>query len=210
MLYADSLTTGHPNDIGSEGYYATAPSLFYGAIALWQISLYGLTIANYTLIDLGCGKGRVLMMASEYPFRAIVGVELNPKLAARAGRNVKKWMRKPRACRAVSAVEGDVLDLPMPDGPLVLVVFNSFDREMVRRLLERLVEKSHTRTAPIDLIYIHAEHDNLVRQFAGIERLADENIPFSPEDASADAFQVSVDQCCVYRLAGRMLPGRMQ
>jgi hypothetical protein len=132
-----------------------------------------------------------------------VGIELNAKLVRIARRNLAKWMRSPRACRAVSVVEGDVLQLPIPDGPVVLFLFNSFEAEVVKRLLDRLAEISLTRTTPIDLIYIHPEHDNLVRQTAGVELLADENISFSAEDAAADAFEVNVDQCCVYRLAGR-------
>lgn len=204
LLYAESLATGHPNDIHSEGYYATAPSLFHGAIALWQRSLYGLSVADYTFVDLGCGKGRALLMASEFPFRAIIGVELNAKLVAVARKNLVRWMRKPRSCRAANVVEGDVLEFPIPDGPMVLFLFNSFEGEIVRRLLERLGEASQTRSAPIDLVYVHPEHDNVVKRTAGIERLADENIPFSAEDAAADAFKVSIDQCCIYRLAGRL------
>jgi SAM-dependent methyltransferase len=200
LLYADALATGHPNDFYSEGYYATAPSLFHGALARWQLTPSGPSIEDYTFVDLGCGKGRVLMMAFEYPFRAIVGVELNAKLAWVARRNLRKWMRSPRASRVVSVVEGDVLRLPIPDGPVVLFLFNSFEAEMVKRLLDRLAEKSQTRTAPIDLIYIHPEHDNLVRQTAGVQLMADENISFSAEDAAADVFEVNVDRYCIYRL----------
>ena len=203
LLYAESLAAGHPNDIHSEGYYATAPSLFHGAIALWQRSLYSLAVADYTFVDLGCGKGRVLLMASEYPFRAITGVELNGKLAAVARKNLKKWMRRPRSCRASNVVEGDVLEFPIPAGALVLFLFNSFEAEILRGLVERLLEASRTRSEPIDLIYVHPEQDHVIRQTAGFERLADETVSFSAEDTAADAFQVSLDQCCVYRLAGR-------
>lgn len=204
LLYANALATGHPNDVYSEGYYATAPSLFHGAMVLWQQSLYGSAVADYTFVDLGCGKGRVLLMASDYPFSAIMGVELSAKLAAVARKNLVKWMRSPRACRDASVVEGDVLELPIPHGRVVLFLFNSFEAEVVRGLLERLGEMSRVRSAPIDLVYIHPEHDNMVRQTAGVEKLADENIPFSAEDAAADAFEVTFDQCCMYRLAGRL------
>lgn len=203
LIYPDALAAGHPNDLYSEGYYATAPSLFHSALALWQASLHGLSLADYTLVDLGCGKGRVLMMASEYPFPAITGVELSAKLARVARKNLARWMRTSRACSAVSVIDGDVLEFRMPEGPAVLFLFNSFEAEIMRSLLERLVEASRTRSTPIDLIYLHPEHDNLVRRTAGVERLADENIPFSAEDAAADAFLVNVDQCCIYRLAGR-------
>jgi SAM-dependent methyltransferase len=44
-------------------------------------------ISDRTFIDLGCGEGRALVIASEFPFRAIVGVELSPALCATATAN---------------------------------------------------------------------------------------------------------------------------
>src|SRR5579871_5889958 len=81
LLYANRLATGHAHDKHSEGYYATAPSLFYGAIARWRATLAGHAIEDYSLFDLGCGKGRVLLLAAEYPFRSITGIELHAGLA---------------------------------------------------------------------------------------------------------------------------------
>ena len=46
---------------------------------------------RYALVDLGCGKGRVLAVASELPFRRVVGVELSPILARAARRNARCW-----------------------------------------------------------------------------------------------------------------------
>lgn len=40
-----------------------------------------------TFIDLGCGKGRPLLVASEYPFRSVIGVELSPSLVLDARKN---------------------------------------------------------------------------------------------------------------------------
>ena len=40
-----------------------------------------------TFLDLGCGKGRPLFVATEFPFHSIVGVELSPHLAEIARRN---------------------------------------------------------------------------------------------------------------------------
>ena len=42
---------------------------------------------DYSFIDLGCGKGRALLVASELPFKALMGVELNSGLARIAERN---------------------------------------------------------------------------------------------------------------------------
>src|SRR6516225_2482490 len=82
LIYADGLSTGHEHDRHSAGYYATAPSLFRGSVELWRETLTrtGCALEDYTLVDIGCGKGRVLMLATEYTFREIVGIELNPGL----------------------------------------------------------------------------------------------------------------------------------
>ncbi|SRR6266567_3651968 len=207
LFYAEDLSSGHANDQHSAGYYATAPSLLHGAIARWSSSILsvGLALNDYTLLDIGCGKGRVVLLASECAFRTIVGVELNPSLARIANKNLKRWMRKPRACGDVKIVNDDFFSVAIPDGPVVLYLFNSFEHELVQRLLDRLLEISATRSHPIDLIYIHPEFGEIFRETPRAAILADEEISFSAEDAAADAFGVSFDRCSIYRLEG-LLP----
>ncbi|KAA6463362.1 class I SAM-dependent methyltransferase [Acidobacteria bacterium AB60] len=207
LFYADKLRTGHPHDTASEGYYATAPSLFHRALARWQQTLGASpalgprpsALSNYTLIDLGSGKGRVVMMAAGYPFRKVTGIELSPKLARIARSNLATWLSTPRACSNVTLQVGDVMQLRLPDGPVLLFLFNSFGAEVMTRLLEGLAAAARRRTTPIDLICVHPEHDALVRG-AGFQLLADEEIAFTPEDAASDAFQVTHDRCTLYRL----------
>ncbi len=204
LIYADGLSTGHEHDRHSAGYYATAPSLFRGAIALWSGTLerMGQRLSDYTLVDVGCGKGRVLMLASEYGFRDIVGVELSPRLAAVAKKNLRKWLRSAHACASVEVVHGDALTFPIPDGPVVLFFFNSFERAMVEMWLDRVAQAALGRSEPIDLIYVHPEFEALVREVPGMQVVAEASIAFSAEDAAADVFGVSADCCGVYRLAG--------
>ena len=208
LIYADGLSSGHEHDKHSAGYYATAPSLFHGVIAHWSATLAraGFTLNDYALFDIGCGKGRVVLLASEYPFRQIVGVELNPSLAQTARKNLNIWQRAPRASRNVHVVTGDVLSVPIPDGPVVIYFFNSFERELLQMLLNRLLEISATRSDPIDLLYVHPEYAGLVSQTPRMELLADEKIPFTPKDAAADVFNVNVDRCSIYRLPGLLNP----
>ncbi|HWG21352.1 MAG TPA: class I SAM-dependent methyltransferase [Terracidiphilus sp.] len=212
LMYADKLATGHAHDRYSEGYYATAPSLFRELMRAWQDTLAraGPAIEDYSFIDLGCGKGRVLLLASEVPFRSIAGVELNAKLARMARRNVRKWMRAAvrdgnwmgRAGRNVTVEHADVLDLRLPPGPVVLFLYNSFGAEVVGALMAKLAAVAPTRSGPIDLLYVHPDHDALVARTPGIELLRSAEIRFSEEDAAADVFGVASDFCTVYRLRG--------
>jgi SAM-dependent methyltransferase len=225
LYYADRLPTGHPHDQYSEGYYASAPSLFLGALAQWQATLPaaaglpaadglpgpGLRVADYTFVDLGCGKGRALLMASMYPFRAVRGIELNAKLVRVARRNLRKWTKGGRAvCADVQVICGDVLG-PKHDpvlervldagGPVVLFLFNSFAAEVLAGLMQKLAGAARPpRQTPIDLVYVHPEHDRLVAATPGIELLRHAEIPFTYEDVQADLFGVSSDISSVWRL----------
>src|SRR5215469_6802269 len=208
LIYADPEAEGHASGRHNAGYYATAPSLFHGAMALWRGTLpeTGYALEDYTLVDIGCGKGRVLMLASEYAFTEIVGVELNPDLARVARKNLsrfgqRRWLGlrgskfRTRVTDRVRIIEGDALTVPLPDGPVALFYFNSFEREMAELWLARLGEITRERTAPLDLIYIHPEFDAMVRQVPGMRVTAEEEIAFSEEDAEADVFGVSSDRC---------------
>jgi SAM-dependent methyltransferase len=205
LLYPDQLATGSPADALSEGYYATAPSLFHGMISLWRRHL-GRPLSSYAFIDLGCGKGRALLLASTYPFRQVIGIELHSDLAQTARRNAARWLRTPRACGEIKVVTGDAtvdpLDGIATDVPVICFLFNSFGEDAVRRLARNLAAAAQTRTAPIDLIYLHPDQHHALRQSAGMQILADEELPLSPEDVAADAFAVETDRCTLYRVAG--------
>jgi SAM-dependent methyltransferase len=207
LYYRDRLPTGPPHDQHSEGYYATAPSLFHGALAHWQATLpAGLPLEDYTFVDLGSGKGRVVLMASVYPFREVRGIELSPALVRIAQRNLRRWTSADHAvCRDVRLEPGDVLGPELEsilnvDQPTVLFLFNSFGTEVLQPLLEKLAAAAQHHIAPIDLIYIHPDHDRLVAATPGVELLCYTEIPFSFEDAQADLFGVSSDLCSIYRL----------
>lgn len=200
LLYAPDLPTGHEHDACNEGYYATAPSVFRGLIARWEDTLARLKLrsSNYHFIDLGCGKGRVLLLASELPFRSVTGIELHAGLCASARSNVQKW-RQQRAGAPIGINCGDVLDSALPDGPVVLFLFNSFGADVMRRLLEKLAAAARQRSAPIDLLYVHPDWAQMVANAHGVETLFRGDIPFSREDALADVFGVDVDDCAIYR-----------
>jgi SAM-dependent methyltransferase len=61
-------------------------------------------------VDVGCGKGRVLVMAAQFPFRRVIGVEVSPTLAAAAAANVARVRRR---CDDVTVWTGLFLQ-PLP------------------------------------------------------------------------------------------------
>jgi SAM-dependent methyltransferase len=61
-------------------------------VAFVRKLLRGLNIRyeSYVFVDLGSGKGRVLLLAAELPFKEIIGVEFSPELHAIARSNIAR------------------------------------------------------------------------------------------------------------------------
>src|SRR5215469_1881738 len=81
LVPARDLVTGHPNDEHVTAYYGVAPSILRTLVQHWLATAPPHHITDYTFLDIGAGKGRAVLLASEFPFRQVIGVELNPALA---------------------------------------------------------------------------------------------------------------------------------
>jgi SAM-dependent methyltransferase len=114
-------------------YQPTEPALFREMMASLPIDF-----DLFTFVDLGSGKGRTLLMASEYPFRQIVGVELLPELHQIAVENLSRYTSESRKCKTLEAICSDAADFPFPVEPLVLYLFNPLPESGLRRVIARL------------------------------------------------------------------------
>src|SRR5215472_13796029 len=81
---------------------------------------------DYTFVDFGCGKGRVLLIASEFPFRKIIGVEFAVPLAEIAKRNLASYRSRTQKCRDISVLAMDAVHYELPEEPEVLFFFSPF------------------------------------------------------------------------------------
>ena len=97
------LKSGHRHDRHNTAYYGIAPSVFEALMKRWRKSGPAALIEEFSLIDIGAGMGRAVLMAAEMPFRAVVGVELNATLAGIARRNLTLWRAAGRAVEPVLA-----------------------------------------------------------------------------------------------------------
>lgn len=191
--------TAHPH---ATAYWGTAPSLLRGSLARWSESLAGTpySISDYTFIDLGCGKGRVLLLASELPFHRILGLELDPALVATCRRNLALWARAEHPGRTIEVLHANAVELNLPHDPVVLYLFNPFDAHLIAQLVARLATLLPTRTHPVDILYTRPDHAALFEAIPAIQTLWQGEIPFTPEDTAADIFHTTQQQCFLYRL----------
>jgi hypothetical protein len=109
---------------------------------------------DYTLIDIGSGKGRVMFLAAEYPFRRIVGVESVGELHAAAERNIQRYRHPLRRCPSIEAVHAKAQDFEWPADPLVLFFFNPFPAHVMAPVMQRLARSMEQHPRPVWLILL--------------------------------------------------------
>ena len=174
LVPAKHLVTGHANDEHITAYYGVAPSILRALIGAWRASGPPHPIEDYIFIDVGAGKGRALLVASEYSFRKVAGIELNPEMAAIARQNVEHWTRAhredPTAARLapIEVVEQDALDFELPQTPTLLFLFHPFEAPVLKQLLRRIETQFARRPGTLDLLYVNAECANVIDRNPGI------------------------------------------
>ena len=90
------------------------------------------------VVDLGSGKGRVLLIAAECGFTAATGVEFAAELCEIARNNCLKYQRKTNCSVQFRVVEGDVVDYNITLHDNVFVLFNPFDDLVMEQVIARL------------------------------------------------------------------------
>jgi SAM-dependent methyltransferase len=218
LVPARDLVTGHPNDEHVTAYYAVAPSILRSLVDHWRRTDPPHPISDYTFLDIGSGKGRAVLLASELPFRQVIGVELNPAMAAIAETNVALWRqaheKDPTASRIapIQIVHDDALNLPLPATPALLFLFHPFEGPVLRALLRRIETTFSSRPETLDILYVNAEHGELLDRHPAFHLLWQGPVPMSSEDHAADLEAIAQqteygstgdELCAIYRYIGR-------
>ena len=133
-------------------YQPTEPVAFHEMLdALRQQA--NLNFNDFIFIDLGSGKGRTLLMASDYPFRRIVGVELLSSLHQIALENLAQYKNDSQQCFALESVCADATDFPFPNDPLVLYLFNPLPESGLRHVVANLEQSLHSTPRAAYVVY---------------------------------------------------------
>jgi predicted RNA methylase len=100
--------------------------------------------SDYTFIDLGSGKGRALVFATQYAFNRSIGVELSEHLHDIAVSNIQSFEAKRGQKSNIELTCCDVREFEFPPGNLVFWMYNPFFGEVMLRFLSNLAEHCAT------------------------------------------------------------------
>ncbi len=125
--------------------------------------------AQYTFVDVGSGKGRMLFVAAEYPFRRVVGVEFATDLHEQALANIARYRYAGQRCRDIASVHADAAEFEFPDGNLVVYLFNPFGPEVMGRMLANLERSIERRPRHVVVVMLWPENAEMVAQMRGMQ-----------------------------------------
>ncbi|MGW1423016.1 class I SAM-dependent methyltransferase [Bradyrhizobium manausense] len=116
-----------------------------------------LPISDYTFVDLGCGKGRALLLAAQFPFKTIIGVDFVPSFVAAARNNVNAAAL--RGLRGdIEVVVGDATQFVLPSGALLIYLYNPFGSHVVGKVALHLRESYRENRRPLVVVYANPVH----------------------------------------------------
>ena len=174
----DQLTITSGNARHGVWYHPTHPKLLFEVLRALEIRY-----ERYAFIDLGSGKGRVLLVASEFPFVEVRGVEFARELHETACENIRRYRSGSQKTRNVRSIHADAIEFEFPASPLVLFLANPFGPGVLVPVLRNL--QASLTAHPRDTIILYAApfHGDLVEretQLTCVERSVYHNIYRTP------------------------------
>lgn len=103
-------------------------------------------------LDFGCGLGRAVCLAAIYPFSAVTGVEISPRLCELARRNLQAVRQKFR-CPEVQVIQANAIEYAIPPHVSVIFFFNPFTGATLQRVLDNIDESLHESPRNLRILF---------------------------------------------------------
>ena len=153
------LTITGSNTAHAVHYHPSHPKFLFEVFSALDIDFN-----SHTFVDFGSGKGRVLLVASEFPFAEIIGVEFASELHEIACGNIQNYRSKTQQCKNIKSLNLDAAEFEMPSTPLVLYLFNPFGPGVLTPVLQNLQRSIDVNPREVTLIYMSPFHGALIEQ----------------------------------------------
>ena len=148
ITFLSELTVvGENKDLGSE--YVPSP----GRLIDHAISKLPSNRRDYTFVDYGAGKGRIVMRAASQDFKRVVGIEFASELFDICSDNIAAFRAGNPAVSPIELIHADAQDFEVPDGPCVFFFYNPFLMPVMEEVLRKIA--ASYRVSPRPLYFVH-------------------------------------------------------
>jgi SAM-dependent methyltransferase len=189
-LPRDDLASTGAHYWGS-AYWGSQPSFVRAAIAALP------SPESFTFVDLGCGKGRALIVASEFAFRALLGVELSPALVKTARKNAQIIEKRFPGRTPIVVEERNAKTFQFPPGNIVLYIYNPFGEDVLSKVIDSLERAIAAERRDVFVIYMYPDLVALLDASPVLSRYFETTAAFAPEEVGYG--HISEGKFVIYR-----------
>lgn len=115
---------------------------------------------NLGLVDFGCGKGRVLIVAAHYGFKTITGIDFSKILCLEAENNIEKILSNfPNS--EFNVICGDAASYQIKNHQNCFFFFNPFDEVVILKVVKNILFSFREFPRKIFIVYINPIHKDI-------------------------------------------------
>jgi len=151
----------------NRGHWPTPARVFADMVAKLPVRK-----EDFTFVDIGSGMGRVLLLASNQPFKKIIGVELDPALVAISRENLATYKAPGKRCADIEARQADATKLDIPAGPVVFYLFRPFTTNILEQVMANIHASALQSPRPMFIIDYNPWPDGPLDKAPWLERVA--------------------------------------
>ena len=113
---------------------------------------------GHSVLDIGCGKGFVLLFFSGFCFDRVSGLEYDEKLCRLARNNLKS------VPKTVSVYWGDAADYSEYENYDTFYLYNPFDRKILEKCLDLILASLKQRPRKLTVFYCNPVYGDVLKQ----------------------------------------------
>ncbi|HLL59688.1 MAG TPA: class I SAM-dependent methyltransferase [Allosphingosinicella sp.] len=131
-----------------------------GEAVAQAVKTFGIDPRDWSFVDYGSGKGRIVLIAARLGFGRAVGVEFSPELSSIAEENGRLFTSNGGASISPEFVLADAGSYEPPEGPLFAYLYNSFGPPVIDEVAVRLAAKA-AKGEQVLFAYFNPQHFDL-------------------------------------------------
>jgi SAM-dependent methyltransferase len=160
-INSEELEISDPTAQSHATGYRTASERFI----YYLICNLGINYKEYDFVDIGCGKGRVLLVASSFPFRSICGIELSQPAFEIAEKNIRGYRCVHQRCFNIRVSKLDARWFEPDIENTVYYLFEPFDEVILGIVLTNISSKLRGQGKTIYVICIWSDLTSVLKLF---------------------------------------------
>lgn len=138
--------------------------------------------SEFTFVDLGCGKGRVLVVASEFNFKGVIGVDLSKPVLDKARENAAIVRSRFPGRASIKLVQGNAFKFMPEEDKLVFYLYHPFGREGVEQFVAGIEEKIENESAQVFVVYCNPVWAGVLDHSRFLSRWSAATLPYDREE----------------------------